>query len=488
MEQWRQGVQELLARVIELERGIAQRDHRERELLARIEEMTRVSSRGQGEARNQVREVSESKAVVGLKVLGEDKSAYKEWHTKFVNVMAQLRPGIRPILKAIEMSRDETWTEEEFDLACVDDRHRKKYEEWNQDMWWVLIEKTTGEALLRVKGVEQGQGMEAYKRLHQWFGKQTDMGLAELRQRVIRPNQAKREEDIARCIEEWNESLMELKRVDPDYKDLPDAYQVAALRGMLTGKYRDHIDMKLAERDMQKDELLGEIRRYAVLKRQQRKSPDAMDVDAVTRRRRGNPDNAHALHSRGEWPWIQACSGDEEWGNAWGYEEEDDWGQIEEVGKGKGKSKGKAFRGECYTCGEWGHSTRNCPTLGKGFSGACYNCGIVGHSAKYCPSPPRKGSKGKGKGKGKNGKGAWIKGKGSTRSVEYDDEEEEVEEEEEGDGNDIGGIWQIAGSRGTTRWGWSSCQRGKSQCEKRVNRRRGSENAWEVLRVHDDGE
>ena len=50
-------------------------------------------------------------------------------------------------------------------------------------MWWVLIEKTTGEALLRVKGVEQGQGMEAYKRLHQWFGKQTDMGLAELRQR-----------------------------------------------------------------------------------------------------------------------------------------------------------------------------------------------------------------------------------------------------------------------------------------------------------------
>ena len=63
MEQWRQGVQELLARVIELERGIAQRDHRERELLARIEEMTRVSSRGQGEARNQVREVSESKAV-----------------------------------------------------------------------------------------------------------------------------------------------------------------------------------------------------------------------------------------------------------------------------------------------------------------------------------------------------------------------------------------------------------------------------------------
>jgi hypothetical protein len=260
------------------------------------------------------------------------------------------------------MHRDESWTEHDFDVAKDYDKCRDQFEEWNQDMWWVLIEKTTGEALLRVKGVEQGQGMEAYKRLHQWFGKQTDFGLAELRQRVIRPNQANREEDIARCIEEWNESLMELKRVDPDYKDLPDAYQVAALRGMLTGKYRGHIDMKLAERDMKKDELLGEIRRYAVLKRQQRKSPDAMDVDEVTQRRKGNSENVHRGQHRGEWPWIQACSWprhDEEWGNACGYEEEEDWGQIEEVGKGKGK--GKAFRGECYTCGKWGLVFRQWP-------------------------------------------------------------------------------------------------------------------------------
>ena len=138
MEQWRQGMQGLMTRVIELERGIAQRDHRERELLARMEEMTRAAARGQGEVRNQVREVSEGKAVMGLKVLGDDRATYKEWHTKFVNVMAQLRPGISPILKAIEMSRDEPWTEDEFDLACVDDRYRGKYDEWNQDMWGFL--------------------------------------------------------------------------------------------------------------------------------------------------------------------------------------------------------------------------------------------------------------------------------------------------------------------------------------------------------------
>ncbi len=77
MEQWRQGMQELLARVIELERGIAQSDRRERELLARVEEL-RAAARGQGDARNKVKDISESKAVMGLKVLGEDRAAYKE--------------------------------------------------------------------------------------------------------------------------------------------------------------------------------------------------------------------------------------------------------------------------------------------------------------------------------------------------------------------------------------------------------------------------
>ena len=55
-----------------------------------------------------------------------------------------------------------------------------------------FFEKTTGEALLQVKGVDQGQGMQAHRRLHQWYGKTTDMGLVELRQRVLRPTQAKK--------------------------------------------------------------------------------------------------------------------------------------------------------------------------------------------------------------------------------------------------------------------------------------------------------
>ena len=136
-------MQELVARVLELERGIPQSDRRERELLTRVEELTRAAARNQGEARNPVREISESKAVMGLKVLSDDRAHYKEWRTKFVNVLSQVRPGIREILREIEKHTDEPWTEQDFDLAAQDDRYRSKYEDWFQDLWCVLVEQTT---------------------------------------------------------------------------------------------------------------------------------------------------------------------------------------------------------------------------------------------------------------------------------------------------------------------------------------------------------
>eukprot|EP00969_Alexandrium_andersonii_P187317 8276390-Alexandrium_andersonii.AAC.1 len=40
-------------------------------------------------------------------------------------------------------------------------------EELNQDLWRVLVEKTTGEALQRVKGTVAGEGFEACRKLHQ---------------------------------------------------------------------------------------------------------------------------------------------------------------------------------------------------------------------------------------------------------------------------------------------------------------------------------
>ncbi|MFM7989990.1 MAG: hypothetical protein ACKPKO_62815, partial [Candidatus Fonsibacter sp.] len=86
------------------------RTARETEMTNRIEELTRAVVRNQGHDRHRVKQISESKAVAGLGVLGKDTATHKEWHTQLANVMAQLRPGIQAILKSIEMHKDESWT------------------------------------------------------------------------------------------------------------------------------------------------------------------------------------------------------------------------------------------------------------------------------------------------------------------------------------------------------------------------------------------
>ena len=148
---------------------------------------------------------------------------------------------------------------------------------------------------------------------------------------------------------------MELKRVGPDYRELPDAYQVAALRGVLTGEYRGHIDMQLAEKNEEGRTTRGNS-----------------SVRSTTDKRGGALGNQQATDIRG-WPWIQACGGhghDEEWGGAdsWGEEER---GHVEEVRKWKGKCI--AFRGNATIAGSGVNPRGIARHWEKGFSGACYN-------------------------------------------------------------------------------------------------------------------
>ena len=151
------------SRIVELERLATQNDQRERDLRTKVEELSMmVAGTGipRGTAR-QEKDISESKAALGLRVLPDDRPQHKEWHAKFVNAMAKVRPGFRGILRELEMHKEEEWTEQDFDLAIHDDRYRGKFDDWSQDVCWVLVEKTTGEALRRVKGVDQRQMMQA---------------------------------------------------------------------------------------------------------------------------------------------------------------------------------------------------------------------------------------------------------------------------------------------------------------------------------------
>ena len=82
--------------------------------------------------------------MLNLRVLTDYRAGHKEWHTKFINVMSQVRPGMRDLIRELEPHRDEVFTEQDFDIFMQDDRYRDRYEDWSQDLWWVLVEKPMG--------------------------------------------------------------------------------------------------------------------------------------------------------------------------------------------------------------------------------------------------------------------------------------------------------------------------------------------------------
>ena len=140
-------IAEMGSRIAELERLVDQSNQREQELRRneqelrnRVDEMARVVIRNQGGNQgggggHRDRNISEYKAVLNLRVLTDDLAGYKEWRTKFINVMSQVRPGMRDLIRGLEAHRDQVFTEQDFDIFMQDDRCLDRYEDWSQDLW-----------------------------------------------------------------------------------------------------------------------------------------------------------------------------------------------------------------------------------------------------------------------------------------------------------------------------------------------------------------
>ena len=83
---------------------------------------------------------------------------------------------------------------------------------------------------------------EAYK----FFTETSGRGLTQEVQKLMKPRQAAKEENVAEEIETWEEHMNRLARHGKDY-ELGPVFKQEALKCILAGKIRDHFDLWVAD-------------------------------------------------------------------------------------------------------------------------------------------------------------------------------------------------------------------------------------------------
>ena len=280
-------------------------------------------------------------------------------------------------------------------------------EEMDEDLFCVFVDKCEGEALTKVRSVNPGEGWQAYQRLFLWYGSSSGLALQERAKLVLSPKDPKKDDEVSGALNGWLEQLRIVE--DQPYYVLSPLMKFIAVRMLMDNK-KDVFEQ--AESRVQVDDtpteqfnvVINYIREWANRRRLDatfKRKDDAMEVDEV---------NSAQLAD-----YRHDCSSQ-------------DWsmGDLDALGKGKAQGKGwvkggkKGGKGpvQCWTCGEWGHTSLNCPYVksskGTGKGGitfttkgqkgsprelTCWNCGGVGHPTSLCPSVKVKGGKG-----GKTGK------------------------------------------------------------------------------------
>ena len=288
-----------------------------------------AGSRGGRDSGSQHRGILESRAVGGLTRLGSDKTTFRMWNERLINVVTAVRFGSRRLFKAMmdyvdqevggnfeELFRN---SEEGKDMEAGG----TSYERMDEDLYSLLMDKTEGEAALRVRGCNPGQGIKAYMVVYKWFMGTSGQAVTDRMKRLMSPATPKAESEIADAIERWMESGRMLESLKQEYK-LPDVFKITALEQLMAvGQAKLHFE-SIKSQDVDFDVMLQKCRDYALRRRLEHShkgGKDDMDVDVL----QGSSEDGMYMGG-GHWE----CSD-------WGFGSQD----VDFVSKGKAKGKGK---------------------------------------------------------------------------------------------------------------------------------------------------
>ena len=344
-----------------------------------------------------------------LQVFSGDAKDFEEWSVKLGSLVAAADAKVHKLMKTVESD----CSEEEL----VKGKYNELIPEFGQEdaefimktsaeMYNVLLNITTGEANAVVRR-SLGSGWLSWKRLTSSLNPRTLASGIKSISAALNPQRIATASKADAVVDEWEDKLVKLQT---EYGQvLTSKMKVAVLYSMMPKDLQEKVldacavawdGTSEADAGQLYEKVKAQIKNLAKARREMQ-GPKPMEVSRITK------------------SWADLS---EEWDGGWGdaeemtakYEDHDhghEEASIQYIGKGDGKSKGKGgFQGNCFVCGEFGHSQWDCLKgrgKGKGFGKEGYKgFGKDGYKGNF-------GYKGFGKDGYKGfGKNSWY-GKGT---------------------------------------------------------------------------
>ena len=250
-------------------------------------------------------------------------------------------------------------------------------EKRSAELYDVLCQYCTGEALMIVRSVDDMRGIRAWQKLFKKYNPKTMARGLRVLVEAVNPPKAKGLHDVESAVARWEEKSKILATQFGE--KLSDRMKMGIFTSIMPIVIQDYIYTHV-EKDTEYEELKEKVRSMVSNKITAGVGPAPMDIGDV----------------KGQ-------------GDEWGYEYEDGHGDEHEVDVVYGDYR-------CRNCGGYGHFARECPSKGKG---KCKG-GDKGKGKGFPKGGVAKGSgwgaKGDGKGFGKASYGHGAKGKGQFQN------------------------------------------------------------------------
>ena len=286
-------------------------------------------------------------------------AAWGDWAFGLKRAIRSQSRDIFQILEEIEKRTE--LDEDQLALDLVD----VEVERLSGEVYDILCQSVSGEAMAIVRSVEDYRGFTAWQKLHLKYNPRTKARLIRLMGEVAGPGPVKDVKDVPAAIQKWEGKLKVLQR---EFNEkLSDHMRIAILTSMMPTVIQDYIYQNISETTLFID-MVEKVKSWVGNRVAMMTGPSPMDVGEVA---------------------------------DWDENEYDENGDVGAVG---------AYT-ECHRCGGFGHMQRECPTVaakGKGKGKPSHY-----HGQQPYESGGQKGYKGKGSAKGWSGDGKGYKGKGT---------------------------------------------------------------------------